>query len=153
MHSHYSPGGRADRSHRCSLATLNRYVRRRSFRQSVTTTLRAGRDFGTRECSNVKHLRLRDTALSTLIRYLLRLRCCTTQRLCYTLFQRLTLLSGTSLFPNLTWKSFTSSLHSYVASEHRCYIDYTRCAVRRGTNSIPPMTAAAALLSSFVRAV
>ena len=32
-------------------------------------------------------------------------------------------------------------------------IDYTRCAVRRGTNSIPPMTAAAALLSSFVRAV
>ena len=32
-------------------------------------------------------------------------------------------------------------------------IDYSRCAVRRGTNSIPPMTAAAALLSSFVRAV
>lgn len=32
-------------------------------------------------------------------------------------------------------------------------IDYSRCAVRRGTNSIPPMTAAATLLSSFVRAV
>ena len=33
------------------------------------------------------------------------------------------------------------------------YIDYTQCAVRQGINSIPPMTAAAALLSSFVRAV
>ena len=32
-------------------------------------------------------------------------------------------------------------------------IDLTRCAVRQGINSIPPMTASAALLSSFVRAV
>ena len=31
VHSHYSPGGRADLSHRCSLATLTRSVRRRAF--------------------------------------------------------------------------------------------------------------------------
>ena len=31
VHSHCSPGGRADLSHRCSLATLTRSVRRRAF--------------------------------------------------------------------------------------------------------------------------
>ena len=31
VHSHYSPGGRADWSRRCSLATLSRCVRRRDF--------------------------------------------------------------------------------------------------------------------------
>ena len=56
-----------------------------------------GRSIGTRECCNVKPLRLRDTALATLIRYLLQLRCCTPLPLCYTLFQRLALLSDTSL--------------------------------------------------------
>ena len=45
----------------------------------------------------MKTLRLRDTALATLIRYLLRLRFCTPLPLCYTLFQRLSLLSDTSL--------------------------------------------------------
>ena len=45
----------------------------------------------------MKPLRLRDTALATLIRYLLRLRFCTPLPLCYTLFQRLSLLSDTSL--------------------------------------------------------
>ena len=50
-------------------------------------------------------------------------------------------------------KSFASSLHSHVASKHRCFIDYSLSAVRRGTRSIAPMTAAAALLSSFVRTV
>ena len=69
--------------------------------QSVTATLRDGRNIGTRECSNVKPLRLRDTALAALLRYLLRLRCCTPLPLCNTLFQRLSLLSDTSLCPNL----------------------------------------------------
>ena len=45
----------------------------------------------------MKPLRLCDTALATLIRYLLRLRFCTPLTLCYTLFQRLALLSDTSL--------------------------------------------------------
>lgn len=55
------------------------------------------RCIGTRKCRNVKPLRFRDTALAALLRYLLRLRCCTPLPLCYTLFQRLSLLSDTSL--------------------------------------------------------
>ena len=70
-------------------------------RQSVSATLRAGRNIGTRECRNLKPLRLHDTALATLLRYQLRLRCCTPLPLCNTLFQRLSLLSDTSLCPNL----------------------------------------------------
>ena len=46
---------------------------------------------------NVKPLRFRDTALAALLRCLLQLRCCTPLPLCNTLFQRLTLLSDTSL--------------------------------------------------------
>ena len=46
---------------------------------------------------NVKPLRFRDTALAALLRCLLQLRCCTPLPLCNTLFQRLTLLSETSL--------------------------------------------------------
>ena len=42
-------------------------------------------------------LRFRDTALAVLLRYLLQLRCCTPLPLCNTLFQRLSLLSDTSL--------------------------------------------------------
>ena len=45
----------------------------------------------------MKPLRLRDTALAALLRYLLQLRCCTPLPLCNTLFQRLSLLSDTSL--------------------------------------------------------
>ena len=71
--------------------------------QSVTATLRGGRNIGTRECRNVKPLRLRDTALAALLRCLLQLRCCTPLPLCNTLFQRLSLLSDTSLCPNLIW--------------------------------------------------
>jgi hypothetical protein len=56
-----------------------------------------GRRIGTRECSNVNPLRFRDTALAVLLRYLLQLRCCTPLPLCNTLFQRLSLLSDTSL--------------------------------------------------------
>ena len=153
MHSHYSPA--AERIYRIdahSLHSLAPFVGGLSL-QSVTATLRAGRNIGTRECSNVKPLRLHDTvkrsecgvcsssdathrcrfATHSFNGY----RCCPIPPFAQTSFG----------------KSFTSSLHSHVASKHRCCIDYTRCAVRRGTNSIPPMTAAAALLSSFVRAV
>ena len=71
---------------------------RKSFVFALRTAVSPpGRCIGTRECRNVKPLRLRDTALATLIRYLLRLRFCTPLPLCYTLFQRLALLSDTSL--------------------------------------------------------
>ena len=71
---------------------------RKSFAFALrTAAVPPGRCIGTRKCRNVKPLRLRDTALATLIRYLLRLRFCTPLPLCYTLFQRLALLSDTSL--------------------------------------------------------
>ena len=71
---------------------------RKSFAFALrTAAVPPGRCIGTRKCRNVKPLRLRDTALTTLIRYLLRLRFCTPLPLCYTLFQRLSLLSDTSL--------------------------------------------------------
>ena len=71
---------------------------RKSFAFALRTAVSPpGRCSGTRKCRNVKPLRLRDTALATLIRYLLRLRFCTPLPLCYTLFQRLALLSDTSL--------------------------------------------------------
>ena len=71
-------------------------------RKSLAFALRTavsppGRCIGTREYSNVKPLRFRDTALAALLRYLLQLRCCTPLPLCNTLFQRLSLLSDTSL--------------------------------------------------------
>ena len=71
-------------------------------RKSFAFTLRTavsppGRCIGTRKCRNVKPLRFRDTALAVLLRYLLQLRCYTPLPLCYTLFQRLALLSDTSL--------------------------------------------------------
>ena len=226
----------------------------------------------------MKPLRLRDTALAALLRCLLQLRCCTPLPLCNTLFQRLALLSDTSLvqsafgrafsfrsplrarellsspsfplggalasfafrqsgfhangtrrltffaspstadngtavramigrvrnrilcqLPDLYASATPHSLRSTVSAPspvieplplcHKLLpasrsetdlcsnclvlpsaryvlrtsiadnntsigcIDYSRCAVRRGTNSISPMTAAATLLSSFVRAV
>ena len=71
---------------------------RKSFAFALrTAAVPPGRRIGTRECRNVKPLRLRDTALAALIRYLLRLLFCTPLPLCYTLFQRLSLLSDTSL--------------------------------------------------------
>ena len=71
---------------------------RKSFAFALrTAAVPPGRRIGTRECRNVKPLRLRDTALAALIRYLLRLLFCTPLPLCNTLFQRLTLLSDTSL--------------------------------------------------------
>ena len=71
---------------------------RKSFAFALrTAAVPPGRRIGTRECSNVKPLRLRDTALAALLRCLLQLRCCTPLPLCYTLFQRLALLSDTSL--------------------------------------------------------
>ena len=69
--------------------------------QIRTAAVPPGRCIGTRECRNVKPLRFRDTALAVLLRYLLQLRCCTPLPLCNTLFQRLSLLSDTSLCPNL----------------------------------------------------
>ena len=71
---------------------------RKSFAFALRTAVSPpGRCIGTREYSNVKPLRFRDTALAVLLRYLLQLRCCTPLPLCYTLFQRLSLLSDTSL--------------------------------------------------------
>ena len=71
---------------------------RKSFAFALrTAAVPPGRNIGTRECRNVKPLRLRDTALAVLLRYLLQLRCCTPLPLCNTLFQRLALLSDTSL--------------------------------------------------------
>ena len=81
---------------------------RKSFAYALrTAAVPPGRRIGTRECSNVKPLRLRDTALAALIRYLLRLRCCTPLPLCNTLFQRLSLLSDTSLVQS-AYKAETS---------------------------------------------
>ena len=71
---------------------------RKSFAFALrTAAVPPGRCIGTRECSNVNPLRFRDTALAVLLRYLLQLRCCTPLPLCNTLFQRLSLLSDTSL--------------------------------------------------------
>ena len=71
---------------------------RKSFAFALRTAVSPpGRCIGTREYSNVKPLRFRDTALAALLRYLLQLRCCTPLPLCNTLFQRLSLLSDTSL--------------------------------------------------------
>ena len=71
---------------------------RKSFAFALrTAAVPPGRRIGTRECSNVKPLRFRDTALAALLRYLLQLRCCTPLPLCNTLFQRLSLLSDTDL--------------------------------------------------------
>lgn len=101
-------------------------------------------------------------------RCLLQLRCCTPLQLCNTLFQRLALLSDTSLVQSAFGRAFSlrsplrardilSSpsfpLSGALALFAYGSVDYSRCAVRRGTNSIAPMTAAATLLSSFVRAV
>ena len=74
----------------------------------------------------MKPLRLRDTALATLIRYLLRLRFCTTLTLCYTLFQRLALLSDTSLVQSafrqrlLAPFSTTSKIYTIIAFLPQC---------------------------------
>ena len=71
---------------------------RKSFAFALrTAAVPPGRRIGTRKCRNVKPLRFRDTALAALLRYLLQLRCCTPLPLCNTLFQRLALLSDTSL--------------------------------------------------------
>ena len=71
---------------------------RKSFAFALRTAVSPpGRCIGTRECRNVKPLRFRDTALAVLLQYLFQLRCCTPLPLCYTLFQRLSLLSDTSL--------------------------------------------------------
>lgn len=153
VHSHYSPNGRADLSHRCSLATLTRSVCRRSFPAVGYGNTAWRSDVGTRECRNVKPLRLRDTALAVLdgvcsnsdaahrFRFATHSfngwRCCPTPPFAQTLLG----------------KSYAYALHSHVASKHRCCIDYSRCAVRRGTNSIAPMLAYVPLISSFVRAV
>ena len=64
--------------------------------------------------------------------------------------------SETDLCSNcLVLSSARSVLRTSIADNNTSIgcIDYSRCAVQRGTNSISPMTAAAALLSSFVRAV
>lgn len=81
---------------------------RKSFAIALRTAVTPpGRCIGTRECSNVKPLRLRDTALATLIRCLLQLRCCTPLPLYNTLFQRLSLLSATSLVQSASGRAFS----------------------------------------------
>ena len=81
---------------------------RKSFAFALRTAASpSGRRIGTREYSNVKPLRLRDTALAVLLRYLLQLRCCTPLPLCNTLFQRLSLLSDTSLVQSAFGRAFS----------------------------------------------
>ena len=81
---------------------------RKSFAFALrTAAVPPGRCIGTRECRNVKPLRFRDTALAALIRYLLRLRFCTPLPLCNTLFQRLSLLSATSLVQSASGRAFS----------------------------------------------
>lgn len=81
---------------------------RKSFAFALrTAAVPPGRRIGTRECSNVKPLRLRDTALAALLRCLLQLRCCTPLPLCNTLFQRLSLLSDTDLVQSAFGRAFS----------------------------------------------
>ena len=81
---------------------------RKSFAYALrTAAVPPGRRIGTRECSNVKPLRLRDTALAALLRCLLQLRCCTPLPICNTLFQRLALLSDTSLVQSAFGRAFS----------------------------------------------
>ena len=96
---------------------------RKSFAFALrTAAVPPGRCIGTRVCSNVKPLRFRDTAPAALLRYLLRLRFCTPLPLCYTLFQRLALLSDTSLAQSafrqrlLAPFSTTSRIFTIIAS-------------------------------------
>ena len=98
---------------------------RKSFAFALRTAVSPpGRCIGTRECSNVKPLRFRDTALATLLRYLPQLRCCTPLPLCNTLFQRLTLLSDTSLVQSAFRQSLlapfstASRIVTIIASSH-----------------------------------
>ena len=98
---------------------------RKSFAFALrTAAVPPGRCIGTRECSNVKNLRFRDTALAALLRYLLQLRCCTPLPLCNTLFQRLALLSDTSLVQSafrqrlLAPFSTASRIFTIIASSH-----------------------------------
>ena len=99
---------------------------RKSFAFALrTAAVPPGRRIGTRECSNVKPLRLRDTALAALDgvcynsdaahRYRFAThsfngwRCCPIPPFAQTSFV----------------KSFASSLHSHVASKHRCFVGLT----------------------------
>ena len=80
---------------------------RKSFAFALRTAASRPVGIGTRECRNVKPLRFRDTALAALLRYLLQLRCCTPLPLCNTLFQRLSLLSDTSLVQSAFGRAFS----------------------------------------------
>lgn len=98
---------------------------RKSFAFALrTAAVPPGRCIGTKECRNVKPLRFRDTALAALLRYLLQLRCCTPLPLCNTLFQRLSLLSDTSLVQSalrqrlLAPFSTASRIVTIIASSH-----------------------------------
>ena len=98
---------------------------RKSFAFALSTAVSPpGRCIGTRKCRNVKTLRFRDTALAVLLRYLLQLRCCTPLPLCYTLFQRLKLLSDTSLVQSAFRQSLlapfstASRIVTIIASSH-----------------------------------
>ena len=97
---------------------------RKSFAFALRTAASRPVGIGTRECRNVKPLRLHDTALATLLRYLLQLRCYKPLPLCYTLFQRLTLLSDTSLVQSAFRQSLLapfstpSRIVTIIASSH-----------------------------------
>ena len=94
---------------------------RKSFAFALRTAVSSpGRCIGTRKCRNVKPLRFRDTALAVLIRYLLRLRFCTPLPLCYTLFQRLALLSDTSLVQS-AYKAETSRYVLHCEQDSYCH--------------------------------
>ena len=104
---------------------------RKSFAFALrTAAVPPGRRIGTRECSNVKPLRFRDTALAALLRCLLQLRFCTPLPLCNTLFQRLSLLSDTSLVQS-AFKAETS--RSVLHCEQESY--YHRLLSHRAVHS------------------
>ena len=109
-----------------SLLVLRCALRLSHFPSTSSSGKPHGRCIGTRESRNVKPLRLRDTALATLDGVCSRLRCCTPLPLFDTLFQRLALLSDTSLVQSafrqrlLAPFSTTSKRYTIIAFFPQC---------------------------------
>ena len=117
VHSHLSPKGIADCPHRCTLATLNRYVCRRSFPAvgyGNTSCRSERRNKRVLQCE-ASTLRGKRSGSAAAHRYRFAThsfngyRCCPIPPFAQTSFG----------------KSFVSSLHSHVASKHRCFGNLT----------------------------
>ena len=117
VHSHLSPNGIADCPHRCTLATLNRYVCRRSFPAvgyGNTSCRSERRNKRVLQCE-ASTLRGKRSGSAAAHRYRFAThsfngyRCCPIPPFAQTSFG----------------KSFVSSLHSHVASKHRCFGNLT----------------------------